>query len=355
MLTRLYLLVLALGLGVAFTACSNDDDPGAPNNNGTDTTDTTGTTPPSLGTATNATKAGAEFIYDNLYTPSALTTAELNWTGNTSSCTPGTVAQSAHDAVEMRINYFRKMVGLPFIPPLDAALNTQCQQAALMMDAENALSHSPDPSWACYTPAGAEAAEKSNLYLGRVGVAAVDGFIEDPGAGNEVVGHRRWLLYTRSGTFGHGSTTQGNAIWVIGNFVTQPDSLLPEFIAWPPKGFVPNALAFPRWSFGLPGNADFGSANVTMTGPGNTAVPVTIVHREAVGGSFTGDNTIVWEPAGINTASVTDQTYTVTVSGISGAPQSSYTYTVTLYAPAGKRLQPAPTDPGQLGPAPVLF
>jgi hypothetical protein len=66
-----------------------------------------------------------------------------------------------------------------------------------------------------------------------------------------------------------------------------------------------------------------------MTGPSGN-VPLTVVSKTDNG---FGDNTIVWEPAGIITNSAADVTYKVTVSGITSAPKSSYTYNVTLIKP----------------------
>ena len=61
------------------------------------------------------------------------------------------------------------------------------------MSAEGSLSHFPDPGWACYTADGAAAASKSNLSLGESGPTAVDGLMDDFGASNLAVGHRRWI------------------------------------------------------------------------------------------------------------------------------------------------------------------
>ena len=66
-----------------------------------------------------------------------------------------------------------------------------------------------------------------------------------------------------------------------------------------------------------------------MTGlPGN--VPLTIVSSTDNG---YGDNTLVWEPTGIDVSNTADVAYTVTVSGITGTAASSYTYTVKIFKP----------------------
>ena len=216
------------------------------------------------------------------------------------------------------------MVGLNDNCTLDASLFPQEQQAALMMKANNALSHSPPSSWSCYTSSGASG-YGSDLAFGAIGSAAVTAFIQDDGTGNEPVGHRRWILHSTSTTFSCGSTDVTMALYVFG---AAGNTKIPAFIAYPPKGYIPQQLTGDRWSFGIP-SADFSSATVTMTGPSGP-VPLTVISNNDVG---YGDNTIVWTPQGINTTGNSDVVYTVTVSGVANASQSSYTYNVTVIKP----------------------
>jgi hypothetical protein len=260
--------------------------------------------------------------YNTNYLGSAI--SSIGWTGNTSMCNAGTISSSVHDAVIKRINYFRRMVGLNDNCTLDASLYSQEQQTALMMTANNTLSHNPPSSWTCYSTAGHTGAAGSNLAMGITGTDAVTAFINDFGTGNEPCGHRRWLLYSPRTTFSDGSTNTAAAIYVFG---AGGNTHVPAYIAYPPKGCVPQQLIFGRWSFGLPG-ANFGGATVTMTGPSGN-VPLTVIST-AVG---YGDNTIVWEPTGVNTSSTSDITYTVTVSGITGVTSTSYTYNVVIIKP----------------------
>src|SRR5579872_4832699 len=85
------------------------------------------------------------------------------WTGNVSSCTPGTTSQDYQDAAAERFNWARGMAGVPAGISFDRVNNNPPdQQAALMMSANGTVSHSPPPSWTCYTAAGASAAGMSN-------------------------------------------------------------------------------------------------------------------------------------------------------------------------------------------------
>lgn len=96
------------------------------------------------------------------------------------------------------------MAGVPAAVSLDAALSRKAQEAALLMMANEQLSHYPPADWKCYSSGGAEAAGRSNLSLGNKGAAAVASQMRDAGKGNGGAGHRRWLLYPHTRTMGAG-------------------------------------------------------------------------------------------------------------------------------------------------------
>ncbi len=258
------------------------------------------------------------------------------WNGNRSTCTAGTTSLAYADATILRVNYFRAMAGLPSDVVLSNAWNLKAQDAALMMSVQGALSHTPDPTWSCYTAGGAEAAGKSNLALGVDDAAAIDLYMDDPGSGgNAAVGHRRWILYPPTRIMGAGNipSTSGRAandLWVIGGAGSRPSQ--PAWVAWPPPGYVPWQImprSSGRWSFSYPG-ATFSGAAVFMRRAG-TNVFLTL-ETQAQG---YGDNTLVWVPQGIPTgAPLGDASYSVTVSNVvvSGQPQV-FSYTVTIIDP----------------------
>lgn len=254
---------------------------------------------------------------------------DVNWTGNTSNCEAGSIPQSVQDKVLKRINYFRTLTGLNGDITFDATKNAKCQKAALMFLANNQLSHTPPSSWTCYTNEGAEAAKSSNIYLGREGTAAISGYIEDPGANNYFVGHRRWILYSAAKVMGHGSTSNSDALWVTGG--SQTPTSLPEFIAWPPQNYIPAKLVFPRWSFAIP-SADFTNTQISMTDKNDNSIGLTVVANNKNG---YGDNTIVWEPENINTSSSEDITYNVKVKNVKLKDGSTkdYSYKVIIIQP----------------------
>lgn len=259
--------------------------------------------------------------YNNLYLGSAV--SDPLWTGNTTSCVAGSASQSTNEMVIKRINYFRKIVGLNDNTTLDATKFPMYQEAALMMKANSQLSHTPPTSWKCYTTLGANGAQTSNLSLGNHSVNSVTAFMADNGSSNFAVGHRRWILHSAKTQFSYGTTNSSMSLGCIGT--AGGNTLIPEFIAYPPKNYIPQNLVFARWSFGIPG-ADFSSATVTMSGPAG-AVTLKVVSTTNNG---YGDNTVVWEPTGIVTNSTADVVYKVTVEGIKNAPKTSYTYSTTL-------------------------
>lgn len=260
------------------------------------------------------------------------------WTGSTGSCAAGETAADYKAATLRRINWFRAMAGVPASVQLDATFNAKAQQAALMMAANNQLSHSPPPSWACYSATGAEAAAKSNLALGRAGPDSIaEGYMRDSGANNAAVGHRRWLLYPQTQFMGVGDadgSVKANALWVFDANISAPrPAVRDEFVAWPPAGYLPHATLYPRWSFSYP-QADFSAASVAMTQDG-VAMATRLEPQSNSNGA--GENTLVWFPGnytdGMSWARPSgDTVYRVTVGNVmvGGVPRS-FTYTVVVF------------------------
>ena len=265
----------------------------------------------------------------------------IGWTGSYASCDAGTTSSAFRQSVIDRVNYFRAMAGVPAEVVLDETWNSQDQQAALMMSANNNLSHTPPTSWMCYTADGAAAANKSNLALGANGPTAIDSYIKEPGAGNYFVAHRRWILYPQTDEMGTGDVPRvginnsANALWVIdSNSASNPRPATREpYVAWPPPGYVPYEVTYPRWSFSYK-SADFSAANVSMTENG---AAVSVAQHTVVGGY--GENTLVWIPKGLGDNATWlrptyDVKYQVTIDNvkIAGMPQS-FSYSVTVFDP----------------------
>jgi hypothetical protein len=229
------------------------------------------------------------------------------------------------------------MAGIPSLAGLNEEYSSKAQAAALMMSVNGSLSHDPPSSWDCYSDHGHEGAGSSNLYLGVYGPAAISGYIRDPGPGNFVVGHRRWILYPQTRYMGTGDIPPGdgqlssNALWVfdLDNMWGPRPVTRDGFVTWPPPGYVPYQIVYPRWSFSYP-SADFGNVSVSMTRNGQ---PLNVTVRETRNGY--GENTLVWEPDDqFGLQPQADVSYQVTIDNLSlpGFPQPIM-YEVTIFDP----------------------
>jgi hypothetical protein len=259
------------------------------------------------------------------------------WTGSIDGCERGTVSRAFRDATLARINYFRAMAGVPSGVTFTKVDNARAQAAALIMSAQGELSHTPPSTWACWSEDGRIGAGFSNLSSGAIGPDAIDQTMEDGGAGNELVGRRRKLLIPRVREMGTGSVPATGAHPAVQAVLpgARSDAVRPRdgFVAWPPRGYVPYQVVFPRWSFQL-GDADFTSATVTMRRPGDRPLALTIVDRT----TFFGPG-LVWVtddvPDGAGwSAPPTDDPITVTVGNVLvGGRARSFTYTTTIFEP----------------------
>ena len=282
--------------------------------------------------------------------------AKPEWTGDKAACDAGDSGEAFRLAALDRLNLYRLLAGVPPVLATDPEWDAKAQEAALVMSVNQLLTHFPEPDLHCYSEAAREAAGHSALALGECGPEAIDGYIEDFGATNSHVGHRRWLLFpnlTRVGLGDIPKTPEGpaaNATWVVDPDApeTRP-SVRDQFVAWPPPGFVPYQLVHARWSFSLPG-ADFTAASVTMTRNGEP-VPVA---TEPVEEGF-GENTLVWHPDDIDPNAPyamprpeSDVSYSIHIAGVvlDGAT-NHYAYETVVFDPAA----PGPSEPEIAGPA----
>lgn len=285
--------------------------------------------------------------------------AEPGWTGDVAANQPGTLNPDFQRAQILRWNWYRALAGVTPRVALDTAWSSAAQQAALMMAANNRLSHTPDPSWRGYTTAGAEAARWSNLALLLHGPQAISGYMSDGLAGNEAVGHRRWMLFPnilRAGVGdipGSATVPAANVLWLL-----DPAGLVgggpmrDGFVAWPAPGHVPHDTVPDRWSFTLPG-ADFSGATLTLRRDG-AVVPVRL---EPVVAGF-GDATLVWVPEGRDAnaaylpnwpAPAADVAYDVALANVRvRGVARSFAYRVTVFDAQRGPARPAAVAPAQV-------
>lgn len=284
----------------------------------------------------------------------------LGWTGNHARGEPGATSADFKRSTVQRMNWYRAMAGLPAAVRLSEANSAKAQHAALIMSVAGALSHYPPADWRFRTPEGLEAARSSNLALVGNGPDAIDQYIQDYGASNAPVGHRRWILHPNMRTTGTGDVPAGvmegrqlvgaNALWVHDvDFAGPRAPVRDDFVAWPAKGYVPYPTVFERWSFSYP-DADFRQATVTVTRNGVALA----IGLEAVVNGY-GENTLVWKMPGIDASSgharpAADVRYRVSIANVMVAQRSrSFDYEVTVFDPS----VPTPGAPRPLLSAPA--
>ncbi|MDP9822196.1 CAP domain-containing protein [Nocardioides massiliensis] len=236
-------------------------------------------------------KAAVRRAYRQRYAPTM--EVPTGWTGSYAGCKAGNVTKRSRAATRQAINLVRAMAGLDPVG-FRQNLNVQSQRAALMMGANQSLSHYPPRSWKCWSKAGAQAAQTGNLALrwpelrsGRV----VEQYVDDEGSNNRAVGHRRWILNPATRWMGTGSTDIANAMVVV----TPPAAgrATPRWIPWPTAGWFPNQMEPKgRWSFSSSDpRHDFSHALVAVRVVNGRKLKVTR-HRPEVGA---GPNTLVWQ------------------------------------------------------------
>jgi hypothetical protein len=224
--------------------------------------------------AINTTRKGVvNYAYWRWYAP--YTNVPTGWTGSTRWCNPGRASSSSHTATLNSINFVRSLNGLASVG-FGPLLNWRAQRSALMMSANTTLSHYPTTSWRCYSAVGDTTAAKSNLALALPDITSghiVDMYMDDAGAGNEAVGHRRWLLYPYTTRMGNGSTETANALTVVGPTAWWRPN--PRWTSWPSSGYFPSPLEpRGRWSLtsGIAGE-DFSRAIVRVWHNGRRIYP----------------------------------------------------------------------------------
>jgi uncharacterized protein YkwD len=246
--------------------------------------------------------------------------SEGTWSGNIASCTAGDMSADARANALRLVNLYRWLAALPAVD-VDPTRNQQDQECALMMRANNMLSHTPPNTWTCWTQAGSDAAGSSNISSGQA-VGSVDGYMIDPG-NPTTIGHRRWLLSNSLGPIGIGGTDRSSCLWTL----TGTGRAAKPWMAWPAPGTIPLAALGARaqtvdvtgWSI-QSDTINLATAQVAVTVDGADA-PVTVTQLLPNYGSR---YAIRFNPTGWTTQA--GKTYAVAVTGVT--PPINYTVQV---------------------------
>lgn len=254
------------------------------------------------------------------------------WSGSVAGCRKGAVGDAYLARLTRAVNFVRALNKLdPVWVARDRAGSSSSysiQATALMMTANRSLSHNPPSSWRCWSRAGATGASRSLLSL-RFDVPwtagrALRAYLDDPGAANVAVGHRRWLTTPWAKAYYLGGTSSSNALMPV--LVPSSTSRKnPPFTSWPTPGWFPVQLdPAGRWSWSSrEGRADLSRARVQVWKDGRALA----VRQHPVRNGY-GQPTLVWQmPA----ESRRDGVYTVRISGVrsaTGVLRAATTYRV---------------------------
>lgn len=277
-------------------------------------------------------KAAVNAAYWTKYAPKQ--TLSIDWLlGSILGCVPGVTSSATNQATLSSLNFVRSLAGLAPVT-FSSTMNSSAQRAALIMAANEALSHNPSSSWKCWSSTGAAAAAKSNLALSYPSLKAgriVELYMDDPGSSNTSVGHRRWLLNPFTTTMGSGSTPTANAITVVGpTNAARPN---PKWVSWPTAGYFPNPMEpNGRWSLSS-GYKDVSFRYASVSVYKSDGTKVSGVRKYTPHGGYA-QPTLVWQ---MPSSFPKSATYSVVVTGIKKAGYSGSlksTYKVRLFTPS---------------------
>lgn len=236
---------------------------------------------------------------------------ESTFNGDLAACMPGTMSPDSIANAERLFNLYRSMAGLPLLKA-DAASNQRAQACALLMYANNTITHTPPSTFKCYTAEAAQTAGSSSLATGP-SVSSVDGYMLDPG-NNTTLGHRRWILSNMLKGIGFGSAGRYSCQYQPPGAGTGGK----PWVAWPPPGTVPlQAIKYRLGSVDSTGwslqsdSINLQSAQVTVSSNG-AMLPVQIT---ALGSGYGSRYAISFKAMGWT--SQAGQSYAVHVEGVS--------------------------------------
>jgi uncharacterized protein YkwD len=238
--------------------------------------------------------------------------SEGTWSGSVGACTVGDISADGRANALRMVNLMRWLADLPAVTTDDTS-NQQAQACALMMTANDALSHSPPMSWKCYSAAGASGAGSGNISSAP-GVESVLSYLVDPGNAT-TLGHRRWILSNALGPIGLGSAGGDGAscMRVFGG----KGKANKAWMAWPPPGAFPLQAYKDRYNrvlddtgWSIQSDLDLSNAQVTITS-GGEAKPVKVTQLLPNYGTKAAISII---PTGWKAAA--GSTYSVNVTGV---------------------------------------
>lgn len=165
--------------------------------------------------------------------PSLLTASNRLFAPIISSALPPELPSDRNDAKAF-VNYYRSLAGVPPVN-FDPTLDNNCLLHARYMAEENYIGHTENPASRWYSSGGLACAQNGNAWLGGESLRP----IWDPAAAVEgwmgSVGHRLWLIYPTTPTFGFGfysaaNNRAGSALDVLSRMRSDLDT---NYRGWP--------------------------------------------------------------------------------------------------------------------------
>ncbi|WP_322511074.1 CAP domain-containing protein [Chloroflexus sp.] len=163
-----------------------------------------------------------------------------------------------------RVNGYRARAGVPPVTE-SSALNSNCWEHARYMAENNHLTHNQDPTKPFASPAGQICAQKGNAWIAWGNswqpADAVDSWMKS-------IGHRIWLLYPTTPTFGFGFYTTATAKCKLNNYNLLCNGAALDVLSH----FNPGAdTDYPGWPVRYPG--------IDQTDVPATTYPITLQWR----------------------------------------------------------------------------
>lgn len=177
-----------------------------------------------------------------------------------------------------RVNGYRARAGVPLVTA-DATLNNNCFQHARYMAENDHLTHNQDPLLPYASPAGQICAQKGNAWMGGGSSwrprDAIDGWMGS-------VGHRLWLLYPTTLTFGFGfysnSQRSAAALDVLSRARFSDDARYP---GWPVRYPAPDQPDIPATRYPVTLHWPYFDQKPVVTGTSLHALPGTALEHTA--------------------------------------------------------------------------
>ncbi len=188
-----------------------------------------------------------------------------------SSCDMGVLSEDAKERALLVSNYTRELHGLSRLA-YHYDFDEEVQASALIMKANNMITHHPDPSSMCYTQEGYTGSSTSNIYAGSANVDPAQhiiGWIDDAHNASTVsaVGHRRWSLNPFGEYTAYGQVDGFAALKVFGFGDSYNININIDYVAFPykkyPYLFLSSDPTRPTpWSFSIVEKKDSSWSNV---------------------------------------------------------------------------------------------